>query len=427
MRSILTILLIFQGVVMGAVLDSIKIKGVEIPLIFEKSDALPIVSMQIIFQKSGSIEDKNLPGLAKFSAKMLNQGTKSLGNVGFANRLEQKAINFGVSCGIETFVLEMSSLKDEYKAGINLISLLLQEPNLTPKAFEKVKINSLGYLSRKEDDFDYVAAINLKKILFKDTPLEYPSYGTIESLEKITLKDVKNFLKEHLVLKRAIVVIGGDLSLKEAKDSIKKILLKLEVGEFEPLKFYDANSKQETKLVKKDTKQAYIYFGSPYYLKVEDDDNYKARVASFILGAGGFGSRLMEEIRVKRGLAYSAYSRVNINRSHSYFSGYLQTKLKSQDEAIKIVKEVIKDFVEKGATKKELDAAKKFLLGSEPLRNETLSQRLSRAFNEYYRGKPLGFSKEELKKIETLTLEELNSFIRSHPEIINFSFSIVTK
>ena len=428
MKKILFLaILIFQGVVMGAVLDSVEIKGVKVPLIYEKSDNLPIVSMQIVFQKSGSIEDGKLPGLARFSANMLNQGTKDLKNVGFAKELEDRAIHFGVNSGIETLGLSISSLKDEFDYGVNLISKLLQNPNLTNEAFEKVRTNTLGAIFKKEDDFDYVASVNLKKILFKDTPLQNPSLGTIESIKKITLDDVKKFLKKHLVLKRAIVVIGGKIGIKEAKDDIKKILENLGVGKSESLGFFNASDKKEKIVVKKDTKQAYIYFGAPLYVKVDDKDLYKAKVASFILGASGFGSRLMEEIRVKRGLAYSAYSRNSINKSHSYFTGYLQTKLESQDEAIKIVKKVIKDFVKNGATKEELESAKKFLLGSEPLRNETLSQRLSRAFNEYYIGKPLGYSKKELELIEKLSLKDLNSFIKEHPEITKLSFSIVTK
>ena len=113
----------------------------------------------------------------------------------------------------------------------------------------------------------------------------------------------------------------------------------------------------------------------------------------------------MEEIRVKRGLAYSAYARVYLNLSNSYFKGHLQTKLQSQNEAIKVVKEEIKRFVEKGVTQKELDGAKKFLLGSEPLRVETLSQRLYRSFNEFYTGKKPGFYKEQLKHHQSQLLE----------------------
>ena len=162
-------------------------------------------------------------------------------------------------------------------------------------------------------------------------------------------------------------------------------------------------------------------------MKEGDPEFYKARVAMFILGSSGFGSRLMEEVRVKRGLAYSAYSRLSVAKTNTYFSGYLQTKLESQDEAIKTVNEVIDTFVREGATQGELDQARKFLLGSEPLRVETLSQRLGRTFSEYYQGKPLGYSLQELEMIRTLTLEELNDFIKRHGEIRDLSYAIVTK
>jgi predicted Zn-dependent peptidase len=167
--------------------------------------------------------------------------------------------------------------------------------------------------------------------------------------------------------------------------------------------------------------------GFPFDMQVGDEEYYKARVAIFVLGSSGFGSRLMEEIRVKKGLAYSAYGRVHVNRSNAYFSGYLQTKLESQDEARKSVNEVIKSFVDKGVTQDELDHAKKFLLGSEPLRVETLSQRLNRTFLDYYKGAPLNNSQLELDKIEALQLSDLNDFISKHKEILDLSYAIVTQ
>ena len=413
---------------MSASLKYVKVQGVQIPVIFEEDRTLPIASMQIVFQKSGSIEDGNLSGLAKMSAKMLAQGTKSLGNVGFAKKLEEKAIRFGVHAGTETMVMEMSALKNQFTEGVNIVKNLFVEPNLTPDTLQKVKTNVLGYLSRKKNDYDYIASVNLKKILFEGTPLANPSDGTEESIQKISLKDIENFLQKHLVLKRAIVVVGGDLEWKEAQKLIEEFLAPLHEGQIEPLPFYDASDKQKEIVQKEEQiQQAYIYFGSPYYLRVDSDELHLSRLAMFILGTGGFGSRLMEEIRVKRGLAYSAYSFARINKSHSYYSGYLQTKLESADEAKKLVKEVIVEFVEKGVTQKELDQAKKFILGSEPLRNETLAQRLSRAFHEYYTGKPLGWSKKELELIEAATLDELNAFIKKHDEITKLSFSIVTK
>ncbi len=428
MRTIFGLLLLIQGVLMSAQLHFLDMNGTKVPMIYEEDTTLPIVSLQVVFQKSGSIEDGDLPGLAKMSARMLSQGTKSLGNVGFAQKLEDKAIRFGVHTGTETMVMELSSLKDQFEYGVDLVRKLFVEPNLTPETLQKVKTNTLGYLVRKKDDYDYIASINLKKLLFAGTPLQNPSDGTKESIEKITLKDIEDFLAKHLVRARAVVVIGGDLSLSEAKKIAKKMLEPLPKGELEPLPFYEASDKQQTKIQKEEQiQQAYIYFGAPYHERIHSEDLYLGKVAMFILGSGGFGSRLMEEIRVKRGLAYSAYAFARVNKSHSYFTGYLQTKIESQEEAKKLVAQVIEEFVKNGATQKELESAKQFILGSEPLRNETLPQRLSRAFNEFYAGRPLGYSKKELELISKVTLEQLNRFIKSHPEITKLSYSIVTK
>jgi predicted Zn-dependent peptidase len=223
------------------------------------------------------------------------------------------------------------------------------------------------------------------------------------------------------------VLVGGDVDIDAFKQKISKIIADMPLGKFEPLKHYDIAKTPSQSILKRDTKQAYIYFGSPYNMGVDDKDYYKARVATFILGTGGFGSRLMEEIRVKKGLAYSAYARVHVSKSSSYMSGYLQTKIDSMDEAKKSVIEVIEKFVKDGVTKEELEQTKKFLLGSEPLRVETMNQRLNRTFLEYYKGFKPNHSKKELEKIKNLKLKDLNKFIKSHKEILKMSFAIVTK
>ncbi|MDR0467288.1 MAG: insulinase family protein, partial [Campylobacteraceae bacterium] len=120
------------------------------------------------------------------------------------------------------------------------------------------------------------------------------------------------------------------------------------------------------------------------------------------------------------------YAKFSVGNSSSYMSGHLQTKNENRDEAKKIVKEVIEEFVKNGVTNNELEQAKKFLLGSEPLRLETLSQRMSRSFSEFYKGLEIGYVKQELELIEKLSLEELNEFIASHKEIVELTFSIVT-
>ncbi len=426
LTPIIAVLLLIQGLTLAATIDFIEVKGVKVPVIYEEEKRLPIVSMQLVFRNGGSITDEKHMGLAKLSAKMMNEGTLSQGSIGFAKALDAKAIHLSDNTGTETFVMEVGSLKEELNAGVKLFTSLLKEPNLTEESLQKVKTVTIGSITRKENDYDYVANHALKALLFKGTPLANPSVGTKESVAAITLNDTKRFLKEHLVISRAIAVVGGDLSLAEAKKNLKQLLEVLEVGESAELPHYTVVEKAEEKTLFRTTEQAYLYFGSPYNMRVGDEDYYKARVATFILGTGGFGSRLMEEIRVKRGLAYSAYARVSVSNSNSYMMGYLQTKLESLDEARSTVNEVIKTFIDKGVTQAELDQTKKFLLGSEPLRIETLSQRLSRTFMEYYKGEKLGASKLELEKIKALKLDDLNKFIAQHDEILDLSYAIVT-
>lgn len=427
MRKILFLVLVLQGVLLSATVEKITVKGVEIPLIFEKESTLPIASMELVFENSGSIADGKLPGIAAFTASMLGEGTKTLGAVGFAQKLEDNAIHIGANRGNETFSIELSSLKEKFGQGVGFFADLLKEPNFSQKSFDKIKLLKIASINKLQSDFDYTAKLLLKEILYKETPIEKPAIGTKDSLEVMKLSDVENFFKTYLVLSRVNVVIGGDMTLDEAKKYATEVLSTLEIGKAESLETFAPSSKAVSQEVVKDTQQAYIYFGSPFDLGVSDKEAYKAKVAGFILGSGGFGSRLMEEVRVKRGLAYSAYGRINLNKSHSEFSGHLQTKLENQEGAIALVKEVVSGFVKEGATADELEQAKKFIVGSEPLRNETLSQRLNKTFMEYYKGLEIGNSEKELKEIEALTLEELNAFIASHAEIEKLSFAIVTK
>ena len=427
MRRILFIMMILQGVLLSSSIEALLVDGVKTPMIYEGDKSLPIASMQVIFQNAGTIEDKNQSGLARFSASILNEGTKKLGAVGFATELENAAIHLSANAGTETFVLEVSALKEKFPQAIKLLKSLLKDPNYTKESFEKIKILMQAGIKRSESNFDYVAALNLKKSLYHDTPVGHPSAGTMQSLDALELADIQHFIEKHLVRSQVIIVAGGDMEKEEAKGYAKEVLSALDKGEVSTLATFSAVTKAKNVEVFKESEQAFVYFGSPYALSIQDKDVYKAKVAAFILGAGGFGSRLMEEVRVKRGLAYSAYARVNFAKSHSDFSGHLQTKLESKDEAIKLVQEVIASFVKDGVTADELEQSKKFLLGSEPLRNETLSQRLSRSFQEYYNGFKLGHSKEELKKIESLSLKELNDFIKKHDEINHLTFSVVTK
>ena len=226
----LIILLILQGNLMSATIKHIDIKGVQIPVIFEEQKALPILNLQLVFQNSGYIQDKNKSGLVSLSSKLLNEGTKELGVTKFAEKLEENAISLATSNGFETFVIELSNLKEQSKKGIELLTALLKSPNYTQNTLNKLKTMQTGSLKRKENDFDYVANNQLKSVLFKETNLENPAAGTIESISKIELKDIEKFISQTVCLENLIIVAGGDFELKEFEKLVKPLLETLNVG-----------------------------------------------------------------------------------------------------------------------------------------------------------------------------------------------------
>lgn len=411
---------------MNQCVEMLDINGVKVPLIYEEDKNLPIISFRLVVRASGMIEAGKKVALSRLSAKLLEEGTKKLGSEKFSQKLEEKAINFDVGSGADTFNFTIGCLKENFEFGLDMLCKLFEDPNYSDDVVKKLKTLMLGQIMSKKSDFDYIANSELQKLLYPNSPLGNSSLGSEKDVEKLSLKDVKEFLKTHIDSTNAMAVIGGDLSLEKAKEYAKKPLSILQKGKKRETPFYETSDAQKVKIIKKQTEQAYIYFGAPYDAKLQSEDNYKAKVAAFILGSSGFGSRMMEEIRVKRGLAYSAYCRVIIEKTNSKFAGYLQTKNENKDEAKKVVEEVINEFVENGVSADELEKAKKFLLGSEPLGNETLSQRLGKAFSEIYSGFELGFFKEQLELIEGLSLESLNAYIKNHDEIKKLSFAIVT-
>ncbi|RKV49331.1 M16 family metallopeptidase [Helicobacter pylori] len=426
MKKILIILLL--GVFMGlqaSALTHQEINQAKVPVIYEENHLLPMGFIHLAFRGGGSLSDKNQLGLAKLFAQVLNEGTKELGAVGFAQLLEQKAISLNVDTSTEDLQITLEFLKEYEDEAIMRLKELLKSPNFTQNALEKVKTQMLAALLQKESDFDYLAKLTLKQELFANTPLASAALGTKESLQKIKLEDLKQQFSKVFELNKLVVVLGGDLKIDQTLKRLNNALNFLPQGKAYEEPYFETSDKKSEKVLYKDTEQAFVYFGAPFKIKDLKQDLAKSKVMMFVLG-GGFGSRLMEKIRVQEGLAYSVYIRSNFSKVAHFASGYLQTKLSTQAKSVALVKKIIKEFIEKGMTQQELDDAKKFLLGSEPLRNETISSRLNTTYNYFYLGLPLNFNQTLLDQIQKMSLKEINDFIKVHTEINDLTFAIVS-
>ncbi len=402
-----------------------EINQAKVPVIYEENHLLPMGFIHLAFRGGGSLSDKNQLGLAKLFAQILNEGTKELGAVGFAQALEQKAISLNVDTSTEDLQITLEFLKEYEDEAIMRLKELLKSPNFTQNALEKVKTRMLAQLLQKESDFDYLAKLTLKQELFANTPLANAVLGTKESLQKIKLDDLKQQFDKVFELNKLVVVLGGDLKINQTLKRLDNALNFLPQGKAYEEPYFEASDQKSEKILYKDTEQAFVYFGAPFKIKDLKQDLAKSKVMMFVLG-GGFGSRLMEKIRVQEGLAYSVYIRSNFSKVAHFASGYLQTKLSTQAKSVALVKKIVKEFIEKGMTQQELDDAKKFLLGSEPLRNETISSRLNTTYNYFYLDLPLDFNQTLLDQIQKMSLKEINDFIKAHTEINDLTFAIVS-
>lgn len=405
-------------------LSYLNAKKVQIPFIFEENNDLPVIFLRLVFANAGKAYEGAPAGLARMFARLLNEGADE----GFFKELDFYAINFESSSGFESFELSISCLKEHFKFALKKLAQLLEKPRFDETLLRKLKTTALGELATRNSDFDYIAKRLLNKSVFECDEFALSNDGDEKSIEKISLKDLQNFHKQHINLSNLIIIAGGNATSAQMQGSLAPVLEILGVGEKHGTKKFTLCAKAKDEIcVRKDSEQAYIYFCTPFTLEFSDKNTHLAKLALFILGAGGFGSRLMEEVRVKRGLAYSAYAMLDLSQCYKRVFGYLQTKNESANEAKELVKSVFADFVKKGVTQNELTQAQNFLIGSTPLRYESLEKRLGVAYNEFYQGLELGAFKKELEQIRTATLSELNAFIKAHAEITQISFASVRK
>ncbi|HEC1773799.1 TPA: insulinase family protein [Campylobacter lari] len=393
----------------------------KIDIIYEYENELPIVFFKLIFKNSGKIAEKHNRGCASMLARLLNEGS----NDEFFKSLEYRAIELYAKASFECFQISIKCLKEHFDFALEKLQELFLNVRFDEKILQRLKTLALGELASLNTDYDYQAKRLLNKNVFKDEIFASGLDGTKESIEKISLKELQDFMSENLVLDNALFVFGGDVKEDEVKVKTEKICQILKRNTPNQNKNYKLIDESIEVSEQKSTEQAYIYFCSPFNMQINDEKMYLAKLALFILGQGGFGSRLMEEVRVKRGLAYSAYAMLDVNLNYSRVFGYLQTKNESSNEAKTLVKEVFENFVQNGVNEKEFQLAKQFLVGSMPLRYESLAKRLDIMLNEYLHGLKLGNLKEEMQKIKNTTLDELNDFIKTHSEITKVSFASI--
>ncbi len=337
--------------------------------------SIPIVSIRLAFkQAGGSYTPDGKEGLPYITSNLLTEGAGELDHLAFQKKLEEHAIYLSTSVDKGHLYVNLKTLKKNLPTAFSLLSDMLISPRFDTSAIEIMKEKALTSLTKKMESPHYLASLNWNKTVFKTHPYNKDLYGTQKTLPTFTRDDILTWYNNHISKQNIIVSAVGDITESELSTLLTKTLDKLPntparpVKQIEEFTDYPAAS---TRFIEFDKNpQAVILFGMPG-LHYTHPDFYSAYILNYILGGGGFESRLMDEIREKRGLAYSASSQLNVYEKSSTLIGAIATKNESVDEVISLLKQQLTALANEGITEQEFNDAKSYLIGSFALRMDT--------------------------------------------------------
>lgn len=390
-------------------------------LLVSPQHQLPMLTIDIAFDAGARRDPKGKAGLASLTARCLTLGTKMLTPEQFNRKVDFMGSSVSVSAGRDYAVASLTALKKYEDQTLNLLAAALTEPRLQDKDIERKRGEQVAGIKSSLEDPGYVASVTFAKKLYDDGPYGNPIDGTVDSVSKLTPADVRSFYQDHYKVGNAVIAVAGDVDPEEIKATLDKAFASLKgtvsaQAEPEPPKVAPGI---HLELVNRNVAQANIIMGFGGIAR-SNPDFYRLQVMNYVLGGGGFASRLMQTVRTKAGLAYSIYSGFDAGKFVGPFSVILQTKNQSANEAIRLVLQQLGEIREKPMTDKELGAAKKFLIGSFPLKFDRLSSIANFILQVELYKLGLNYADEYPKLIDAITAQQTLSVAKKylHPGAI---------
>jgi len=378
------------GIFMQAyVYATLPIQKIDLPsgakLFYVEARTIPMVNIGIDFPGGFAHDPKDRIGVANFTAQLMNKGSKINGvekNEAFiADSISELGSMVAFMPGKEMSSVRMKTLStpEVLNPLISQASDMLAFPIFSKKILEREKAIEISGLLESQTKPEYIMAKQFKKMIYRDNPLG--NEQSVNSIKAVSIDDLKKFHQTYYRADQMNVLIIGDVSREQAieigtkltKNLPKTGTPKLSVPPLSPLPAQDV-SQREVKIAHP-SQQAHIQMGitSP---QRKDPDYFPLLVGNYILGGGGFVSRLMNEIREKRGLAYSVSSYFYPAKNSGYFVAGMQTKKDQSDESVKLLKDTIQTYVNQGPNDDEVQAAKSNLINGFPLRIDSNSKLL---------------------------------------------------
>jgi zinc protease len=344
--------------------------------LFSRQAELPLVTLQLLL-KAGTLEEpQGKAGLANLTASLLLSGTKNRTAAQIAEQVDFLGARLSAAGGDDFATVSLTVLKKDLAPALDLFQDVLLHPTFAAAEARRKVSQFKAALESEKDEPMVVASRAFLKKLYGPFPYGYPVLGTPEGLSAIRRADLVAFHQRYYRPNNAVLSLVGDLTRDEARQWVAKTFGAWQEAPVAPLKLpaIPPLDQRQVQVINKDISQANIILGNLAIAR-KNPDFYAFQLMNYILGGGGFASRLLDDIRVNRGLAYSVSSSFAPGLESGPFTVTLETKNSSAAEAITQVVAQIQRIRAEPVAPEELQDAKSYFIGSFPRKMDSMSKR----------------------------------------------------
>lgn len=399
-----------------------------IVLLLQERHSIPTVIVNVKIRAGSIYEPEELAGLANLTAELLTEGTKTRAAKQISEEIDFVGGSIGTSANLDYAAASLSILKKDITLGLDLLSDILMNPAFDEKEIERIRSHVITGIINQKDEPGSVAAKAFAKILYLKHPYSRPSEGLEDTLPKIKKEDIINFHRKYYRPNNIIMAVVGDITLEEAAALIEKYFGKWEKKktDFPKIPLPPKLTGKSAELIDKDLTQATIYMGH-IGISRKNPDFYPIIVMNYILGGGGFSSRLVDDIRDNQGIAYSVSSGFDSRLYPGPFRVVMQTKNENANKAIAAILKHIEDIRTNPVKDSELNDTKSYIVGSFPLRmdsNTKMAELL--ALIEFYE-LGLDYFTDYPKRVNAVTKEDILRIAKKYLDPKNYLLVVVAK
>ena len=383
-------------------------------VLFVEARELPMFDLRLIFS-AGSSQDGNAQGLALLTNAMLNEGVAGKDVGAIAQGFEGLGADFGNGAYKDMAVASLRSLSavDKREPALKLFAEVVGKPTFPADSLARIKNQMLAGFEYQKQNPGKLASLELMKRLYGDHPYAHASDGTAKSVPGISLDQLRAFHAKAYAAGNVVIALVGDLSRSEAEAVAAQVSAALPKGPALAKIAQPSEPKASIGHIEFPSSQTSLMLAQ---LGIDRDDPDYAAVSlgNQILGGGGFGTRLMSEVREKRGLTYGVYSGFTPMQARGPFMINLQTRAEMSEGTLKLVQDVLADYLKTGPTQKELDDAKRELAGSFPLSTASNADIVGQLGAMGFYNLPLSYLEDFMRQSQALTVEQVTTALNKH-------------